>query len=385
MLPKDLLKSVFQSLFFFLLIAVSQFAHAESATKIDGILNASRYNPVLGTPLSNTTVQVSFTATISNGKWSICVTNLDNKAWWGEIFCDGTNIYTLNPEGDLWLDEPPGTDHLFSTVSPAPLYVAPVDDTLGLATIYVTYALSPKLLAPGKNGVIEMPLPWNLGRSSPKGNGFKWEITSDSDFIGSFRIIRDNSLDLSDQDEMLRQEIDFPHKIEDRNSYLASLNYRKTIPNGYTQAEFAVTSTYDTNHTQIPKSSELKYYMYSSSVKHPFVHPIYKSSLKATNLAFLDDYQSEVPPTDVEADVHDYRYKKLVNGQVFNYADYKLHPGETWKAADDAALLQQREHYLKHGARISSFVMRKPVLIFLIIALVAVPLLAVLILKHKSK
>jgi hypothetical protein len=382
---KGLLKSAGQIFVIFLLLAAPQFSRADPTIRIDGILDASRYNAVLGTPFSNTTVQVGFTVAISNDKWQICVTNLKNDEWWGEIFCDSTNIYTLNPEGDLWLSaHPTSTNHVFSTISTAPLYIAPVDDTLGLATLYVTYALSPRHIVPGGAGGMQLPLPWNLGRSSPKGNGFRWIVTTNSDFIESFQIIRDKSLDLSDRDEMLRPDIDFPHEVGERNSYLVSLNYRRSIPNGYLQAEFASTSTYDTNHTRIPKSSEMKYYFYSSG-KHPYIYPIYKSYLKATNLALLNDFQFELPPPDIQTYVHDYRYKKLANNRLFDYADYKLQAGEKWKAADDPSLMQQREYYLEHGPRLFSFVTRKMILVWLLFASIMAPIPIILILKQKKQ
>jgi hypothetical protein len=384
---KSLFKPATQTLLLIvLLVALPQFLRADAATEIEGILNASRYNAILGTPFSNTTVKVGFVTIISNDKWKICVTNLENKAWWGQISCDGTNIYTLNPEGDLWLDEQPSTDRIFSTVSPAPLYVAPVDDTLGLATLYVTYALSPKQMTPGEHGVLQMSLPWVLGRSSPRANGFRWIIATHTNapFTDSFLIVRDKSTDLEGNKELLRPEVDFPHEVGVRDAYLQSLDYRKSIPNGYTQAVFACTASYSTNNKYIPRNSELKYYLYGGTAKHPYKFPIYQAYLRATNLTFLDGFEFSPNPPDVPARVHDYRFKKLANSRLFDYADYTLKAGETWRSPDDKVLLQQREYYLKHGPRIFAFMTRKVILVWLLFALIAAPVIIMLIFRQRQ-
>jgi thiol-disulfide isomerase/thioredoxin len=47
--------------------------------------------------------------------------------------------------------------------------------------------------------------------------------------------------------------------------------------------------------------------------------------------------------------VADYRYKRANEARIFKYAEYTLKPGDSWRSADDPALLAKAEEWLKHG------------------------------------
>src|SRR6185437_7464174 len=106
----------------------------------------------------------------SDTTWKICATNLNDSVYWAQVYYDGSNLFTLCPKDyNLWLDDRPKDNQVFATISSSPLYVSPVADTLGVASIYLTYVLSTNNVQPDERGVVELPLPWELARGTPRG------------------------------------------------------------------------------------------------------------------------------------------------------------------------------------------------------------------------
>ncbi len=372
-----------------LLLATQQQSHGEQTIEVRGQIDAARYSPVLGTPFKETQVHVGFLAVISGKTWKMCATNLEDNIWWGQIICDSTNIYTLSPEGGhLWLGERPQSNSVFATVSPSPFYCAPMDDTLGLASLYVTYALSPECLISNKDGVVQMALPWQLGRQSPRAYGYKWIIHAEGRFLEEFEVVRDESLDLSDKEELLRWQVDYPHSVADRNGYRQSLDYRKEIPTGFIEATYRCTEWYRTNSIVIPKASQLTYYLYGANPKQPYRFHHYQANLTALTVNMRDDLAVTMLVPTTTTRIHDYRYKKATSKRIFDYAEYSLHSGESWKSGNDPQLLAQVEYYLKHGPRIDSAIYsisNRNVFVWLFGVLALAPLIAMLWRRKTTK
>jgi len=366
-------------------------ASGEGSTTIEvyGEYHAAAQNPQSGkTYHDSRRVDASFVVIVIMGgnAWKVCATNL-NTGQVGQIWCDGIETYTSETV------EKGGTSpSTIVTVSPSQFYLGSYSgDYLDMSLPWLTYCLSPDMIAPDTNGIIALPIPWMNPRVSLGAYLYKWIISpSEGQFIESLSTVRDNALDLSDDQALLRSDFVYPSSIGGYNRERTTLNFLRTIPNGWVETKFKCTQWYHTNHILIPAESEIQHYMFPGAASRPpFPHPLFYGKLKAINVILLKAQGHNWLPTSAsqESHVFDFRYRQANKTRIYRYAEYTLHPGESWKSADDPTLLSQAARYLKHGPRFDAFFYpnKRNNLVWLLFGFVIlIPVMAVLWNKHKK-
>src|SRR5262249_46890236 len=144
----------------------------------------------------------------------------------------------------------------------------------------------------------------------------------------------------------------------------------------------------------IPISSEFEWYI-APGPRRKIVgkpKPTYVATLKASLVKIAGDPVKISPGQDTpgETRVHDYRYRKVNEKRVFQYADYKLHPGDSWKAANDEKLLATAADWLEHGREYDDFglifgIPLKTLISWLLLAILAMVPAIILIWKKKKQ
>jgi len=306
-------------------------------------------NPASGKSQSERPLCVGFVVTLYGDAWQIAATNVDDKTDWAILVYEGTNTFRLVPYAKHIAVPRPESNLVYAAISSSPIYVPSVFDFLSLYMPWLTYGLSPRNVRTNKGGVIELPRPWTIARNDPLAFGFRWDIkpSADGRFVSECKVIRDTSLDLDENDEFLRPELEYPLSLAHMAEYRMALGVRKEIPNGFVNALYRCTMWYETNSMLIPFGSELKLY----SSRFP-LEPVKVVKLVAESIIVRTGEVREILPTvDGPTLVYDYRYRKATKKRIFNYAEYTLEPGEGWKSDSDPVLLAQVEYYLKHGPK----------------------------------
>jgi thiol-disulfide isomerase/thioredoxin len=328
---------------------------AEQTVEIHGLLDSANYHPENGEIQLDTKAHSTFVAKLSGSAWSISVTNVERGVtWWAQRFYDGTNTYVLLPSGgSFWYTNAPKTNLHRATISPSPVALTFDADPLGASLVSITYGLSPHSFRTNQTGLIEMPLPWTLVRDNPNAYGFKWVIHASEGgrFLQDFAVFREKGLDLPERDELLRPQVDYPETLPIYQDYMRELRYRKASPQGYRRAQYACTGWYQTNNLMLPKAAKLEVYL--PPVDGSLPGRIF--NLQATEVALRAGTERVLPKIAVETAVADYRYKRVNEARIFKYAEYTLKPGDSWRSADDPALLAKAEEWLKHGQEYMRF------------------------------
>jgi hypothetical protein len=336
-------------------------------------------------PLPGTEEHREFRTLISGDQWRISATNMTAKAkgrnYWAEVVYDGTNTYTMSPYSSSFTSIPLASDLVFATESPSPFLLSAVSSGVGTSLPWLTYGLSPRLVAPAKNGVVAIPLPWSLPRRPGYGFGFRWVIKASSDgrFMESCRIIRDVSLDLDDKTELcLRPEVDYPDTVAEKDHDLVNLRLRKSLANGYVDTEYKCTSWYQTNGFTIPIRSEM--------IQNILGHPFGRETLVVTGISVVDRTNEVLGLPAVPTVMHDYRYKRANEKRIFRYANYTLMPGENWKSDSDPLLLASAAEFLKSGPRYDAVWGKTNIFAWLVLLLILLgPACAALKMANKGK
>jgi thiol-disulfide isomerase/thioredoxin len=213
--------------------------------------------------------------------------------------------------------------------------------------VSMTYGWSSRSFLTNQIGFVEMPLPWTVVRDNPNAFGFKWLIhpSEDGKFLEDFEVLREEALDLPQREEFLRPEMDYPETLESYRDHINELRGRKASPQGYLRARYKCEEWYRSNNLAIPKASKLEVYE----------EPAYGSlparvvTLAITDVTIRAGMGRVLPEITSDTAVADYRYKRANQTRIFKCAEYTLRPGDSWRAADDPALLAKASDWLKNG------------------------------------
>lgn len=346
---------------------------------ISGNYEASRYNPATREIYKDTHVRANFVATINNVSWHVAATNLEDGTV-SEIWCVGTNSYTLRS----YKRGNPATNYVAATVSRSSLYQASGEDFLHISLPWITYCLSPKMLE--SDSKVDLPAPWLRPRYRLESYGYRWLINASPGgmFIESCELVRDSSLDLSEEQEFLRPELVFPEHLRDYERYKVQLQIRKETPDGFIQGRYRCLDYWHGSAKDVPARAELTYYLPGST---GYSHPWFRGTIKAESIQIITN-NVEIGHTPEETvNVIDFRYRKFNGRQLYRGALYTLLPGESWKPDNDPGLLHERAQYLKHAPRYNAFpeTRKKLLLIWLFCALLLVWPVAAIFRKTKRK
>lgn len=344
-------------LFLFLL----QNGFTEDIIYIKGTIDWQDYAPGTGQPTPQYQAHHKFAATLSGNEWKLCVTNIDRPRWWAEIVYDGTNTYVIQPETEYGFlakgaDQVPLTNSQTAMIDNSPGFHHALDEmnaTIG----WFTYGLSPRAVRTNKAGLIDMPTPTTSARGNLRSYGYKWviEFSENARFVSHCEIVRDKTLDLSDKEELLRPEFDYPETLQDYNEDLMTLGLRRATPDGFIKNRYTTTEWFHTNGLSIPLASKLEGYWWDPK-NGALPHPWHIFDLRATSISLSKNEENVVPEVTMPTQVQDYRYKKINESRIFKYAQYKLGAGALWKSDKDPAIMAQVGDYLKHGRKYSTYV-----------------------------
>lgn len=183
-----------------------------------------------------------------------------------------------------------------------------------------------------------MPLPWATPRWTPLAYGFRFEdeLTSTSPYFPHYlKFIRDSKLDLKDDEEMNRPELD--GKGPDWISHLMSeLQERKNkFPDGYVRAELKVSDFTNYSGMELPIA-----FIFEANV------PVFNNAAtlsshttgKVTNVDDLDPNESFYPPILGTLSVGDSRFRYQDQTHKLDVINYGLRVGEKWKQKSDPIL-----------------------------------------------
>ena len=381
------------SMVLFLLLACYQ-NYAAQIIEIHGTYSATRYNPRTGEiyqPPQDGGIsrEAEFVAILSEKQVRISVTNRMDSTWWAKFVFDGTNSYTMtsyDSHAFLTNSLKPNIS-AYAAVSPSSYLISAVEDKLGLTVPWLTYGLWPSLVTSNQSGIVEIPLPWLASRQDLFAFGYRWNITPSADgrFVDHLAAIRDQSLDLSDDEELLRPEIRYPTgNLGLRNWLLQKVRIRREIPTGFPGGRYACTKWYQTNGISIPLESDFKYYWKGYPDK-----PCYEAILKATEIILYDAPQENLlEKSSMPTLVQDYRYRQVQMPRIYEWAEYTNKPGDSFKPTNDPALLARTELYFKKGPRYDYYgpnYRRVVAITLLVTLLVPLPIMLLWRLKKRNK
>lgn len=323
--------------------------------EIHGFVDSANHNTKTGEALPFSKAHSSFVVKRFGFAWSVSVTNVERGfTWWAQRAYDGTNTYVLRPSGgSLWQTNSPDRSLQLATISPSAVALTLDGDPLGAALVSITYGLSLRSFTTNQIGVVEMPLPWTVVRDNPNAYGFKWLIRSSEDgsFLNDFEVLREEALDLPEQEEFLRPQMDYPNTLEAYRDYLSELRDRKSSPQGYLRARYQCQEWYRANSATLPKESKLEVYLPPIEGKLP--GRIFR--LEATDISIRPGIAQVQPKITSDTAVADYRFKKANQTRIFKCAEYTLKSGDSWPPANDPALLAKADDWLKSGPEYKHF------------------------------
>ncbi|HEX5220620.1 MAG TPA: hypothetical protein VFZ59_13700 [Verrucomicrobiae bacterium] len=360
----------------------------EQTLEIRGLTSWQDYSPWNGQSAEQYQAQHEFVAFISGNAWSFRVVNRDRPQWWGELVFDGTDTYTIQPKtqyGFLAKDQGhvPETNLNEVLIEKSPRFLRKSDE-LNLSIGWLTYGLSRESVQINNAGFVDMPTPTREIRSNPRAFGYKWVIkySEDGRYATTCEVIRERALDLGDQDELLRPEMDYPETLASYNEYMELLGLRKATPTGFVDCRYTCTAWIRTNGLIAPTASKLEVFWYDPGRgAAPFPRKIV--TLTATNVVVHEGRRDLLPNVKVQTAIQDYRYKRASTERIFKYADYTLSPGDTWKTDKDPVLLAAAENHLQHGRKYAVWANRgRHWVIWLLLPLILAPAV-VLSLKNK--
>jgi hypothetical protein len=362
---------------------------AEQTIEVQGLIDVTVWDPQHNHEHAHTHSRGRFLAAISDHKWTISATNLENNVYWARLAYDGTNSYASEPYGgNLWFNILPQSNTVSTSICPGPFFFPEDGDWLGLAVIWTTYCLSSETIAYATtNGVTTIPAPWWAPRISEQGYGYKWVINPANDeFAEDLKVVRDISLDLAPNQELLRWDLNYPEKVGDRNGLNQDLAIRTLRQNGFVDASYHCTDWYQTNGMSIPRASEFYCYTLNAMTRKPYPFPSYKGYLTTDEVTLLGDTDPGLPPPSRGTLVRDYRFKRMNKTRVYNYAQYRLEVGDAWRPDRDPSLLAQAEEGLKNGTRIGAIATPRNILVWLfLLVLLSAPVALYHLVERKQK
>jgi len=377
------------TLFAFIFLQPTQSVFAGQTLRISGEINSDRYNPKSGVIYTESSNRAEFQVVISDSDWSISVTNRADNTRWEKLVWNGTNLYLFQPNKYYYAHEKKLEEATLVTVSPSPVYFSlDGEDPTGLGVVWLAYGFSPIAVSTNQDGIVSLPLSWRGARCSLLAYGYKWLLGDwvGGRFLKTLEVVRDHSLDLDAEQELLRSSMDYPEDLLGFNVLNEGLRFRSDIPDGFVEATYSCTSWFQTNSEAIPLISEFKRYLPSfQGTNHN--KPFYIAKLVAKSVSVSDEAASFLPMLAEESHsiVRDYRYKKMNDTRIFKYAEYEMRKGDNWKSANDPDLLAKQQAWLKHGKKYRNFSKGKSVLSWLILGLFIVPAAVMVWKKQKQK
>lgn len=358
-------------------------------------------DPNTGNTLTNEpkTFDAIFRVSLAGDAWAIAVTNLSDisvpsinwflsKGSLVQLWCDGTNTYTMQPANDQSALSDGYSSNLV-TVSRSQFYVASYfDDLLGASLPWLTYCLDPRLCKSDAGEPAAIPVPWLQPRFSPYGHAFEWVVngTENDRFVKFLTLVRNRKLDLSDKVSLLRPNFVYPNSASSYERIIRQIEDIRSIPDGWVESEFKCTEFLFTNGMIFPARSQFKEFAYDPRFAQ--AHPFYKAELQLDKICISEDGKDITPSVTKSTHVFDFRYRKESGERIYRFAQYTLQAGERWKADDDAGLLAEAQNYLTHGPRYDAFLgnrqVRKHLVWLVFVAVSLMPLLVMLLMK-KSK
>jgi hypothetical protein len=349
-------------------------------------------NYAKGQSLANRNQQIDFVVALGENAWTICATNRQN-AEWEVLTFDGTNTYYLMPfkshfdlsKADRSSFGTPKSDTiLFGTVNAGAHYNMPSMSYVEMFCPWMVYCLPPQDVSSN------MPLPWSNYARILGAYGWRWNVTPSVDgrFIEAFKVVRDSSFDLNDQNELLRPTFEYPRTLEDFKRQQTALVFRKAIPDGSEEAVYTCKEWYKTNNLAIPAAVEFRRNMYTGKSNSTIQAVLI---LEADQIILKED-TIKVPALTEAAYVRDYRYTQRNESRMYPFAEY-AQSGD-WKLGNDQELLAQRDNYLKHGPKYKHYIFdalqfpgkTRLVLVWLLLLIMQVVAIAILVrTKIKTK
>jgi len=370
--------------FFILLFFTPQLSLAIESIEIQGDYDAANYNPASEAHerYQGTEIHATFVVKISDHIWFISVSNVDTGDL-SQLWFDGTNTFTLNK---IQLGVSNDKQYV-ATVSPSKYYIPGNKDYMDISFPWLVYGLSPGIVSSNNLGLVDIPLPWLTPRYHPDAFGYKWIFSPSSDgrFVADCKIVRDQALDLANnEEEMLRPDLVYPDSVMRRNSYIIGINTWKYIPSGFVAADYKCEQWQQTNGWSLPIAATARYYWPDFKL---YTNTWFEGHLKANKIVVYD-HAVNLPQPANTIQVVDFRYRKFNGTRLYWSALYTLKAGDSWKSANDPVLLSEAKHYLSHGPRFDDFSPGggKRIIIWLVfVALLLMPSTAILYSKHKQK
>jgi hypothetical protein len=358
--------------------------HAQQNIEIQGIYTIEGINRALHVPIKGSERQVYFIATLSGNNWSISAhgVNLDGSNTWETLTYDGANTYYICPFADVFANSSPESAQLFASTMPGESFDVEVASYLDIYFPWMVFGLSPQTVEKAKDH--SMPLPWRQPRTNPLDFGFKWDVTASDDgrFIKDCKIVRDQSLDLDDEKELLRPNIDYPSTLAEKLTYIRAIQIRREIPSSFIAAHYICNSWIVTNQMSIPGTAIIYRYEYSQSPKYA-TSPAYQATLEVTNVT-MRPFATLLQAPTASTLVYDYRYRTNNISRIYSSADYLLQSNEAWKGPNDKVLLQKASAWLKHGRKYNDLSKERNYVAWIILFFMFAPILIYFLLKVKK-
>jgi hypothetical protein len=358
--------------------------HAQQNIEIQGIYTIEGINRALHAPIKESQRQVYFIATLSDNNWSINVQGVgpNGSNTWETLTYDGTNTYYTCPFADVFANSPSETNEFFTSIMPGESFDVEVISSLDIYFPWMVFGLSSQAVEKAKDH--SMPLPWRQPRGNPLNFGYKWDVTASDDnhFIKDCTIVRDQSLDLDDEKELLRPGIDYPSSLAEKLSLIKRIQIRRDIPSGFIAAHYICNSWIITNQMSIPSTATIYRYEYSPSHEYA-ISPAYQATLEVTNIT-MRPFSALLQAPMAVTRVYDYRYRTNNISRIFSSADYLLQSNDAWKGPNDKVLLQKASDWLKHGRKYDDLSKEKNYFAWIILIFMFAPILIYIVLKVKN-
>jgi hypothetical protein len=355
-----------------LLFPAFQSASGEQIIEVIGTVDLQDYNPNTGQPHKDQHSLNTFAVTLSGDKFRICITNNDWPQWAAQVNFDGTNTYTILPFSNALHPpfgaqksntNPPPTDLQRVIIEPSSRFIQRDTENLGLSMTWLTYCFSCQWSPTNSAGLIELSLPLSGARRQLGAFGYKWVIVPSEGgrFVNKCDVVRDKSLDLGKEEELLRPEFDYPETLTEYNENVFDLTDRYQIASGLVKSRYRCLDLLGTNGIVIPIQSTFESFI--NPVSPDSSHrPFRIIKLKATTINVRDGVENLLPRVSTLTAVEDYRYKRADKVRIFKYAEYKLNPGDPWKSSHDPELLAQAVDWMQHGRKFKHFANQSKVL-----------------------
>jgi len=368
----------------FFLLFDFQKIYGSNFVEVHGEIDAADYNPITGKVYTNSPSRAIFVAVISGDAWKLCVTNIDNTAWWSVVAYDGTNTYVERPFGGNYKQGiMPRIDLNQARIRPSASFLPIEGDSLGITIGWLAYGLSPQAIKAKtiNNDIVEIPLPWEVRSMS---FGYKWnfKFLPSERYVSNCTAIRDQSLDLNEDEELMRPELRYPDSIQARQEYVTGFSFRHNRPTGFVAARYECTEWHDYgNGNSVPTASDIQVF---DSPRYSY--PFQKISLKADKVVVRQGAVSVLPEIKTLTEVDDWRCRRVGKSRILPSAEYTLQPGDLWKSDNDPFLeTVASSQFEKNGIQYNKMTTKKNIFAWLLLALLCAPAVVLLWKTTKTK